>query len=334
MYRRCVIALLTNQSPPWLYLAQVTVTVSHRLLLLWYHIAINRNTNTVWSVAMTVLTETWPVDPGAVQCNWSNLCHCKGQCPSDCCKRTCLKKIQRINMLLTISYKQWHMSLKSSQPYVGLTGLAMVFHQWGLGIALAQWFLVCSKQKPPLKKKKILLLFFWNFFLPYVTKTLHLETKYTKTTKYLPMHYDPSECVCKRERRESLPGYERVALVRVCMCSGLWDIWFYNPCKVEEASIEELSHPQRLISWPLTHLWKESFTCIKAPAPSSNSVYSSFFSLSLTSSPCFLWYQAPWNLHSFQIKCEWRVCFLRIAWHDGWNPIVNITLELTVSLRL
>lgn len=46
--------------------------------------------------------------------------------------------------------------------------------------------------------------------------------------------------------------------------------------KVKEPSIEELL-PQDIISWPLTYVWKESFTCIKAQAPSSNSVYSSFF---------------------------------------------------------
>lgn len=69
---------------------------------------------------------------------------------------------------------------------------------------------------------------------------------------------------------------------------------------------------------PSPSFWKESFTRIKAPARSSNSVYSSSFSLPLSSSPCFPWYQDPWNLHSFQIKCEW---ILRIAWPDGWNPI-------------
>lgn len=64
------------------------------------------------------------------------------------------------------------------------------------------------------------------------------------------------------------------------VCDGLSSTWFYKPCKVEEASLEELSRLRRLISWPLTHLLKGGFTCIKAPALSSNSVYSSFFALS------------------------------------------------------
>lgn len=58
------------------------------------------------------------------------------------------------------------------------------------------------------------------------------------------------------------------------------------------------------------------------------------FFLFLTSSPCFPWYWAPWNLHNFQIKCEWRVYFLRIAWHDGWNPTVNMILEPTASVTV
>lgn len=154
---------------------------------------------------------------------------------------------------------------------------------------------------------------------------------YTKSTKYFQVLL----CMCQRVcERESQQRDERVEMVMVCLWDGMWNIWFYNPCKVEEAAIEELSHPHRLISWPLTHLWKESFTCIKVAVPSGSSVYSSFFSLFLSSSPSFPWYKAPWNLHNFQIKCEWRIRFLRISWHDGRNPIVNITLEPTISLGL
>lgn len=63
---------------------------------------------------------------------------------------------------------------------------------------------------------------------------------------------------------------KRVVVV-ISVHSGLWGIYFYNPCKVKEASIDASFLD------PLPTFWKESFTCIKAPAPSSNSVYSSFF---------------------------------------------------------
>lgn len=47
------------------------------------------------------------------------------------------------------------------------------------------------------------------------------------------------------------------------MCGRLW---FHNPCLVDEGSMEDLSHHHGLIAGPLTHRWKESFTCIKAEA--------------------------------------------------------------------
>lgn len=53
--------------------------------------------------------------------------------------------------------------------------------------------------------------------------------------------------------RESLPGDERVVMLMVCMCGVLWGIWFYKPCKVEEAAIEEHSQhppPHSLTSHP------------------------------------------------------------------------------------
>lgn len=54
--------------------------------------------------------------------------------------------------------------------------------------------------------------------------------------------------MCLWRDRESLQRDERVVVIMLCMCGVLWGIWFYNPCMVEEASIEELSHLLCLIS--------------------------------------------------------------------------------------
>lgn len=170
--------------------------------------------------------------------------------------------------------------------------------------------------------------------MPCETKTLHLETECIKWTRSLQIPCAVSVNVSVREKEKVYKGMK-----------GWWRQWC--ACVVGCGAFGFITHarsrkhlsrnsPTSTASFPdpSPTFWKESFAGIKAPAPSSNSVYSCFFSLSLTSSPCFPWYRAPWNLHSFQIKCEWRVCFLRIAWRDGWNPIVNMTLELTVSLGL
>lgn len=155
------------------------------------------------------------------------------------------------------------------------------------------------------------------FLVQYVTNTFHLESKYTRSTEYL------IQCVNVSVRKKMIMRKRKSAAWWKGgggggdddddMCAfGFITHARSRKCLSKNSPTSTASFPD-----PSPTFWKESFTWIKAPAPSSDSVYSCFFSLSLSSSPCFPWYQDPWNLHSFQIKCEW---ILRIAWHDGWNP--------------
>ncbi len=96
-------------------------------------------------------------------------------------------------------------------------------------------------------------LFFWNSLHCHMSpQSHHLETKYTKSTKYLQILIHPRVNVPLKRERESV-GDERMIMLMVWLCGGLKGIWLYKLCKVEAACIEEHTQqppPNSLTSHP------------------------------------------------------------------------------------